>query len=207
MRALTIAILAGGKSSRMGQNKALLHIGEYPIIEHVINTANLLSPSELLIVTHSPQDYEHLGYRMVADTVKNQGAIGGIISALHHSQTDTILTLACDIPFVHPDLLKMLVDEFQKGDYQAVIPTVEGYPQGVLAIYHRDCLPYFESAIQNDQRKLKTIFNRLEGVKYLDESHWQSIDPQGRSFINVNTPDDLKSARTLWQDLNSPSVP
>ena len=179
MTTLTIAILAGGKSSRMGQNKALLRIGEYPIIEHVIATATLLSPSELVIVTNTPQDYLHLGYRM-----------------------ETVLTLACDLPFVHPDLLKMLVDEFQKGDYQAVIPRVESYPQGVLAIYHQGCLPYFESAIQNDQRKLKMIFNQLERVAYLDESRWQSIDPQGRSFININTPDDLKSARSLWQDLN-----
>jgi len=213
MMALTIAILAGGKSSRMGENKALLQVGGQPIIEHVIHTANQLLPTELLIITNTPQDYVHLGYRMVADTIKGQGAIGGIVSALHHSLTDAVLVLACDLPFVRLELLKLLIQEYNEGRYQAVIPTVDGYPQGVLAVYHRDCLPYFQSAIQNAQRKLKVIFNQLERVTYLDESHWQSIDPHGRSFINVNTPDDLASARLLWQqqststDVNSPFLP
>lgn len=199
MTALTIAILAGGKSTRMGQNKALMTIGDQSIIEHVIATSTCLSPSEILIVTNTPQDYAQFGYRLVADTITEQGAIGGIISALHHSLTDRVLILACDSPFVHPTLLKMMIQEFNNGQFQAVIPTVADYPQGVIAIYHRDCQPYFESAIQNDQRKLKSIFNQLNRVLYVDESYWQTIDPQGQSFININTPDDLERARTVWQ--------
>lgn len=197
MTALTVAILAGGKSSRMGQNKALLEIDGQSLIEHVIHTVNSLSPSELLIVTNTPQDYDYLEYRLVADTIRGQGAIGGIVSALHHSKTDAILIIACDMPFVQHDFLKLLIQKFAEGDYQAVIPTVEGYPQGVLAIYHRDCLPYFEFAIQHDQRKLQTIFSQLERVAYLDETQWQTVDPQGKSFMNINTPDDLDSARNV----------
>ena len=205
---LTVAILAGGKSSRMGRNKALLHIGEQALITRVIQASKPLLPSELLIVTNTPADYEHLGYRIATDTIKEQGAIGGIVSALHYSQTDAVLVLACDLPFVRTNLLKLLVHEFDQGHYQAVIPTVAGYPQGILAVYHRKCLPYFESAIQNDQRKLKTIFGRLEHVMYIDESQWQTADPQGLSFNNVNTPDDLKLARKLWrqhQKIEKPS--
>jgi molybdenum cofactor guanylyltransferase len=201
MTELTITILAGGKSSRMGHNKALLRIGEHTIIERVIRASTSVSPSEILVVTNTPQDSEHLGHRMVADTITGQGAIGGIVSALHHSQTDAVLVLACDLPFVRSELLEMLITEFHQEAYQAVMPTVEGYPQGVLAIYHKDCLSYFESAIQNDQRKLKTIFAQLEHVSYMDESHWENVDPNGYSFINVNTPDELVRARDLWRKL------
>ncbi len=212
MTALTVAILAGGESSRMGQNKAFIQIGNYALIEHVIHTANRLSPSELLIVTNTAQDYEQLGYRIVADTIMGQGAIGGIVSALQHSKTDAVLVIACDMPFVQLDLLKLLIQTFDEGGYQAIIPTIKGYPQGVLAIYHRDCLPYFKSAIQHDQRKLKIIFDQLKRVAYLDETDWQTIDPHAHSFLNINTPDDLDSARDTWQqsknaDINEPCSP
>lgn len=196
--ALSVAILAGGKSSRMGQNKALLTIGSKSIIQHVIDAVASLSPDALMIVTNTPTDYEHLGHKMVADTLTGYGAISGIVSALHHSNGNPVLVIACDMPFIQPALLNLLIEQFQHGSDQAVMPTIAGYPQGVLALYDPSCLPHFEAAVNAGQRKLKTIFDSLDNVHYIDESIWQAVDPNGHSFINVNTPDELNIARNHW---------
>lgn len=193
----TIAILAGGKSSRMGKNKALLKIGELTLIEHVIQSTKTLSPREIIIITNTPDDYQHLGYRMIADTILGQGAIGGIITALHHSQTEATLIMACDMPFIQPALLQLMLEQYENNDTLAVIPTVDSYPQGVLALYSRDCLPHFESVIASNHRKLKTIFDELSNIRYLDESIWQTVDAKGLSFMNINTPEELQSARQM----------
>lgn len=197
--ALSVAILSGGKSSRMGHNKALLTLGGKSIIQHVIDAVTPLSSDALMIVTNMPTDYEHLGHQMVADTITGHGAISGIVSALHHSKGNPVLVLACDMPFVQPALLNLLIEQFQHGTDRAVMPTVAGYPQGVLALYNASCLPHFEAAVNAGQRKLKTIFDSLDNVHYIDESMWQAVDPDGHSFINVNTPDELSIARKHWQ--------
>lgn len=191
---ISIAVLSGGKSSRMGQNKALLSLNGKTLIEHVLTTADSLTPTETFIITNTPPDYDNLPYRKVGDTHHGHGAISGIISALHHSATDYVLVIACDMPFVKTELLQHLIGHTHSSHYQAIVPMVDKYPQGVLAIYHKQCLPTFIGAIASDQRKLKHIIESLDNVCFVGD--WQQSDPQGLSFININTPADLETAQT-----------
>ncbi len=191
---LSVAILAGGQSSRMGQNKALLTLHGKSLIQHVLTTAEALNPAEILIVTNTPDSYAHLDYRMIADIHVGHGAISGIMSALSHSKTDHVLVIACDMPFVKTELLHLLINQAKSDIYQVIVPTVAGYPQGVLAIYHKSSLARINQAIEAGQYKLKEVLESLESVVYVDESLWQAIDPHRLSFTNLNTPADFDSA-------------
>lgn len=199
-QAITLAVLAGGKSSRMGVNKALQTIGDQALIEHVLAIHNHILFQDIMIMTNSPNMYKHLNYQTVADTHIGQGAVCGIHSALQHSTTEYVLILACDMPFIQTSLINLLIEHTQSSAYKAIIPTVKRYPQGVIALYHRDCLAHLESAIQQGQRKLKHIFESIIPIHYIDESQWQHHDPDGLSFMNINTPNQLSLAQALWAE-------
>jgi len=183
----------------MGQNKAHLRLGDKTLIEHVIHVGEQINDRDLFIISNSPDDCVYLSRTIVPDVEAGHGAISGLLTAVHHCANDYVLVMACDMPFVKIELVKQLADLAMTDDHLAVVPTVNGYPQGVLAIYHRECLPFFETAIQQGQRKLSHILEMLGSVQYVDEAIWKTADPDGRSFININTPNDLKHATTLWQ--------
>ncbi len=197
---ITLGVLAGGQSARMGVNKALQTIGDQTLIEHVLAIHNHILFQDIMIMTNSPDEYRYLGYPMFSDTHMGQGAVGGIHSALQHSTTEYVLILACDMPFIQKNLINLLIEHIQTSTYKAIVPTVKGYPQGVIALYHRDCLVYFESTIQQGQRKLKHIFESITPIHYIDEPQWQQYDPDGLSFMNINTPDQLSLAQALWAE-------
>lgn len=195
----TIAILAGGKSSRMGQNKALLKIGERTLIEHIIAIAQEINPAKILLITNSADEYRHLSLPMFADVLPDQGTVGGILTALTQSQYDRVLVMPCDAPFIQVSLAQKLLDQQLSGDYRAVVALKDDYPQSAFAVYHRACLSQFEQSIHNDQRKMSIILKTIDPIYYLPEHEWRAIDPQGLSFVNINTPDDLIAAQKLYE--------
>ena len=95
---VTGVILAGGKSRRMGQNKALIQLGDNSLIEHVIRRMRLVA-DELLLITNSPAEYAHLNVPMHGDIIPGTGALGGIYTGLTHASYDTVLCVGCDNPF------------------------------------------------------------------------------------------------------------
>ena len=105
---VTGVILAGGKSRRMGENKALLQLGDSPLIAHVIRRMNLVV-DELLLITNNRAEYAHLGLPMHGDIIPDTGALGGIYTGLMHASHDAVLCVGCDSPFLVPNLLTHLV--------------------------------------------------------------------------------------------------
>src|SRR5690348_11953504 len=101
---LTVAIMAGGKSSRMGTDKSFVVLVGKPLIEHVIARVSNLGQDETILITNKPDAYAHLGLSMYGDVIPDKGSLGGIYSAIHHSRSDYTLTVACDTPFVSPEL-------------------------------------------------------------------------------------------------------
>ena len=116
---VTGVILAGGKSRRMGENKALMRLGDDSLIGHVIRCLHDVT-DELLLVTNSPTEYAHLDVPMHGDILPDAGALGGVYTGVTHASHDAILCVACDSPFLEPKLLSYLVTVL--GEYDAVIP-------------------------------------------------------------------------------------
>ena len=189
----SVAILAGGKSSRMGRDKSFVELDSKPLIEHVISRTSGLGQQSTFIVTNGPNDYAHLGLRMAGDILPDKGSLGGIYTAIHESPADYTLVIACDMPFVNPDVLLLMLVSY--GGHDVVVPRVDGYPQGLHALYRKTCLPHIREKL--DANRLKVIgFYESVNVRYLDEDDYQSIDPHGTSFTNLNTPDELTDAQS-----------
>lgn len=195
MSDFTVAILAGGKSSRMGRNKALIKIGGQAILQRIISATADLGQFETILITNTPDLYTDYDLAMYSDIVPDSGSLGGIYTALFHSQTAYTVMIACDMPFVSADVLRIMLA--QRQNFDAVVPTVKGYLQGLHAIYRHTCLDLIRENIEQNKLKVSKIFEDLQ-VRYLDEIILADANSSGLALMNVNTPDDLKRAREFY---------
>jgi molybdopterin-guanine dinucleotide biosynthesis protein A len=194
---ITTAIQAGGSSSRMGRDKAFVELNGTPLIEHVIRRiANL--GDEILIVTNRLQAYSHLGIRTVPDAVPEAGALVGLYSALYAAQGDTVLVVACDMPFLNRALLEHQLQLASRAD--VVVPLHQNLYEPLHAVYvRRACLPALEESLQAGEERVVSFYPRVR-VLPVDEAVLDRWDPSGLSFFNVNTPQDLARAERLIAD-------
>ena len=190
----SVAISAGGQSSRMGTDKAFVTLRDKPIIEHVIERVRDLGQSETMLITNRPDDYAHLGLPMYSDVIPDKGALGGIYTAIERAKSQYVLVVACDMPFLNPKLLRYMLSLLETDSPpDVIVPRVENYPQGLHAIYSKACLDPIKQ--QLDENRLKVIgFYSQVNVHYLDEAVYQPFDPAGNAFFNVNTPEQLEEA-------------
>jgi molybdopterin-guanine dinucleotide biosynthesis protein A len=182
----SVAILAGGHSRRMGQEKALLPVGGRPVIQRVLWSIADLS-DDLLIVTNTPDMYRHLGQRMVSDVYPGKGALGGIYTAISAALHPHCLIVACDMPFLNTDLLSHLMT--LSAGFDVVIPLIQEFPETMHAIYGKACLEPIERRLLGDQLKIVDFFDDVR-VQYVPREEVARYDPTFRSFLNMNTPDD-----------------
>ena len=193
---VTGIILAGGSSSRMGRNKALLEVDGIPIITRTYRTLASLF-HEVIVVTNSPQDYVFLPCRKVPDIFPGCGSIAGLHSALAHSSTSHTFVTACDLPFLDPAIIRYLCDIRNEGyDYDAVVPLSVGGQEPLHAVYSSSCKDVFENAIQKCERKILDILGRMN-IRLVTNVELQSAGGQTKSFLNVNTPEEYERIRTL----------
>jgi len=191
---LTIAIQAGGESHRIGRNKALLPLAGRSLIEHVLARLEGLG-DEILITTNLPQDYSFLGLRLVADLVPGVGALAGLHTSLAAARWDSVLVVACDMPFISRPLLEHLVGLAPQADL--VIPRHGDKYEPLHAVYNRrNCLPALENALAAGSNRLISFLPQVK-VLPVEESELTRLDPQGLSFFNINTPEDLAQAEIL----------
>lgn len=203
--ALSVAVLAGGKSSRMGVDKAFVQVRGRPLIEDLLQDLAGLG-AEAFIVTNQPDPYRYLGVPLFGDVQPDQGALGGLYSALHHSTQPRTLCVACDMPFVVRPLLEHLAA--LSAGFDAVVPRLPpagGAADGRLeaepfrAVYARAaCLAPIRAALQAGRLRVISFFPDVR-VRFVDPAELERFDPQHRSFFNVNTPEDLEQARRLAQ--------
>lgn len=194
MEKFTVAIIAGGKSSRMGTNKSFVTLGGKPIIEHVIERVSNLGQAETLLITNRPDEYAYLNLPMHGDVLPEKGSLGGIYTAIHHSQHPHTLVVACDMPFINAELLQYMLTLRENVD--VVVPRVENYPEGMHAIYSKACLQPIRQRLEQDNLKIIGFYETVQ-VRSLDEPEYERFDSKGLSFFNVNTPEELEKARQL----------
>jgi len=193
MSEVSVAILAGGRSRRMGQDKALLPLGERSVIERVIERVLPLS-DDVTIITDLPGRYRHLGYRMVGDVYPGKGSLGGIYTAIHVAQYEYCVVVACDMPLLNTDLLAYLAG--LAPGFDVVVPRIEEFPETMHAVYGKGCLEPIQQQLLADQLKIIGFFEDVR-VRYVKYDEVSRFDPTFRSFINVNTPDDWERVRRM----------
>lgn len=192
MRDVSIAVLAGGKSRRMGQNKSFVLLNGRPMIEHILDQlATLALPT--FIVTNEPEAYARYEVPLVPDIVRDRGALGGIYTALRWSSTSCVLCAACDMPFLNSVLLRQLI-EHQTG-YDAVVARLSGIWQVFPGVYSHACLPILEASLRAGKLQLQAILNTLQ-ICPLEIDEVQLYDPLLQSFVNLNTPNELAQYRS-----------
>lgn len=193
---MTGAILAGGRSTRMGTNKALLPFGGRRIIESLLEKIHPLFP-EVLIIANDPEPYAPLGVRVLPDRIPEKGSLGGIYTALHGSAYPHTFCIACDMPLANPAVIAHLRD--RAAGYDVVVPrTTEGY-QPLHAVYGKTCLPHIEAMIRADRLKIDRLFP-LVRVRTVEAEELRPLDPSLRCFVNVNTREELEAAVRLTQE-------
>jgi molybdenum cofactor guanylyltransferase len=176
-----------------GEPKALLEVGSRRIIERVI-AALVPVLDDLLIVTNTPEQYAFLDLPMVSDAYPDHGSLGGIFSGLRAAPGDIAFTVACDMPFLHPDAVRLVVE--RAAEAEVVIPRVGDQLETMHAAYAKTCLPHIEQRLLAGQFKIVGFFDRVR-VREIPEAAIAAIREPHVLFMNVNTPDELERAREI----------
>jgi molybdopterin-guanine dinucleotide biosynthesis protein A len=196
---LTLSIQAGGKSSRMGVDKALLDFGGTTLIQHLLARLDSLA-SETLITTNHPEGYHFLGLPLIPDVIPARGALGGLYTALSAASQPLVAVVACDMPFASPAILRACREILQGDpDLDVAIPSTEYGLEPLHAVYRREtCLPAIKAAL--DTGKWKAIsWHSNVNVRVLSPQEVAVLNPDRLAFENVNTPAEFEAAVKLSQ--------
>ena len=193
-------VLAGGKSSRMGTEKALLELGGRPLIAHAV--AKLQDICAQVSVLSGNPDLAAYG-PLVADLHPGCGPISGIEAALAHSRFEWNLLVPVDVPFLPAAFLSDWVQHVvAKQDFRAAIFEAGGRPQPGVLLIHGSAKPHISAAIERGEYKLLPA---LQAAAHSSLLHIERLDAASASwFTNVNTPEELEAARRLVLEAGAP---
>jgi molybdenum cofactor guanylyltransferase len=181
---ITGIIMAGGQSTRMGKDKALLQIDGITLLERATEICKPVS-SEILISSNN-SEYEKFGFQIIPDEIKNCGPLGGIYSCLKKSDTDWNFILSVDAVFVETEFVRFLISN--TWEYDAVVPVHENSKEPLIALYHKRCIPIIETSINSGDFKMLHLLEKIN-VKEINSKEWLQKYP--RLFLNLNRPEDL----------------
>ncbi|HVN14797.1 MAG TPA: molybdenum cofactor guanylyltransferase [Anaerolineales bacterium] len=193
---LTISIQAGGQSRRMGEDKGLkLFLGR-PLIQRVIERVSPLA-DEIFVTTNLPQDYAFLGVRLVPDLKPGLGSLGGLYTALASASSPFVAAVACDMPFVSVELLKVMVQLIVEKEADVVVAKSAQGLEPLHAVYRRAaCLPIIKESLAAGQLRITSWFSLVKAY-ILEQDDYAAFDPEGRAFWNLNTPEEFAKAERL----------
>lgn len=188
---VTGVILAGGKSTRMGSNKALLPYRGGRFIEAIHRLfADIFS--EVILVTNTPDQYDFLPCRKEQDILKGMGVLAGIHSGLYHSSSPAIFAVACDMPYLVEGLIRHMASRADAGG--VLIPEGPDGLEPLHAVYGKGCLAAMETTLLSGQRRIVSFFDRTN-VSKMNLEQVAIFDPSFVSFMNINTPVDYYELR------------
>jgi len=192
---LAVAILAGGKSDRMGHDKALLNIGGMPMLKRIIDISNCIS-QEHLVVSNTPNMHDSFGWPIVSDSYRNKGPLGGLCTALNSVKSERLLLLACDLPYLRSDFLNYITGICTEKD--AVVPYYNR-PQPLCAVYRTALVTTIETLINQQQLSMRYFLKQIDVLQVLPDQ-WSHTKADHKLFSNINTPADYE---TINNDLPS----
>lgn len=181
----------------MGGNKALLSLPgskNVTFVEHLVSVLDMCCSEVLIVARDQVQAGEYVFHNMpvIVDETAGVGPLMGLYSGLQVISTVRALVMAVDLPFVQPALLSLLLSQPLPAD-TLLIPLIHNIPQVLLGIYPRSILPIVKEQLQRGRRDVRCLLELIP-VKYVEEAQLLQVDPELRSFVNINTPQDLKEA-------------
>jgi molybdopterin-guanine dinucleotide biosynthesis protein A len=198
----TIVIQAGGESRRMGQDKALVPFLGQPLIERILERIRGLA-DEILVTTNNPGAFQFLGVPLYPDLVPDRGALGGLYTALRAASHPLVGVVACDMPFLNPDLLAFEREKLMGTKADIVIPETSSGLEPFHAVYRRStCLEPVKSALDAGKWRVDAWFYQIK-LLALTSEEMRLYDPHLVSFWNVNTPEDLSHAQKMALEIES----
>ncbi|MGZ8464011.1 MAG: NTP transferase domain-containing protein [Candidatus Binatia bacterium] len=202
----TAVILAGGKSSRMGQPKALLRFAGEPLIVHMVRRLGRLF-SDTVVVAAAEQALPALPSTIVRDDVAYQGPVGGIYYGLKAARREICFVTSCDAPFLNLRLIAHLMAQIP--DYDVVVPFTQDRFQPLHAVYRKQVAPLLKEQLERGELRPIFLYDKVRTRK-ITEAEMHPFDPENLSFLNMNTPEDYQAALASWnerQRFNLETVP
>jgi len=194
MDPISVIVLAGGASQRMGTNKALLPAGQQQtLVSRVVGNLRALS-DDIVLVSNSPELYADLDVRHASDRFQAAGPLAGLHAGLLAARHAWAFVAACDMPLVNHRLVRYMV--VLAAGYDAVVPRVGRSIEPLHALYSRACLPAIEACLQSEQRRVISFYPDVR-VRYVDQREIAIFDRAGRTFSNANTPEEWERLRVL----------
>jgi molybdopterin-guanine dinucleotide biosynthesis protein A len=187
-------VLAGGKSSRMGRDKALLELGGVSLVERAARLTESAAGSATIVGTN--EAFGGLGLRVVADDWPGSGPLGGIATALRVTEARWNLVIACDLPYLTRAWLEFLVRSAARAEsgVGAIVPMNERGAEPLCAMYAKESEQAIRAALEGGTRKVTDGLAGLR-VKYLEPGEWKGFDSEGLLFKNMNSPEDYEEAQ------------
>jgi molybdopterin-guanine dinucleotide biosynthesis protein A len=198
MMPVTGVILAGGKSRRMGRDKAFLPFGKGILIERVIEVI-LQVTEDVILITNTPEPYQRFGLPMFSDIIPEAGSLGGIYTGLVSATTSYSLCLACDMPFVKSEFLRFLCET--AAEAEVVIPRNAEDFQPLCAVYSQACREPIRQKIEAGRLKITGFFDQVR-VRVIEGEVLTRYDPHDVMFFNANTPEEYEQARQMLETLS-----
>ncbi len=188
-------VLAGGRNRRFGALKSFINIEGVSIIAKNLALLRELF-HEVFISTNLPEPYSHLGAPLIGDVLPSRGPMSGIHSALLNAKGPGVFVAACDMPFLNKEVIMFILERRLRhcrecGPCDAVVPVFNDWPQPLSGIYSRTLLPYLEEGIVHEKTSLIRFLGDVDTF-FINEPEIRTIDPWGRSFMNINTIEDYK---------------
>ena len=198
----TGVILAGGDSRRMGRNKALMRLGDESLISRTLKRLQSVT-GETIVIANSVHLYSELELRVYEDLIPKSGALGGVYTGLTHAVNNTVVCVACDMPLLQPKLMSYLLSVL--GDHDVVVPYTremeeESNPklQTLCAVYTRRCKRVIRQMLGEGELRLHALCDRVK-VRRVPPREWREFDPDGLSFVNVNTREDFERVKEMLE--------
>lgn len=181
---ITAIILAGGKSKRMGADKALLEIDGLTLLERSISLCQKVCDD--IIISSDNEEHAKYGFPIIADEVDNCGPIGGISTCLKHSKTAWNFVISVDAAFVEKEFLTFLISNI--GECDLLVPIHKRGKEPLIALYNKSCLPAMEEKLQSGDFKMHNLLSSIN-TKFIDSNQW--LEKYPKLFHNLNRPEDL----------------
>ncbi|MBF0505505.1 MAG: molybdenum cofactor guanylyltransferase [Nitrospirae bacterium] len=201
-------VLAGGRNRRFPELKSFINIEGTPIIAGNLRLLKELF-REVFISTNDPGPYfelaGHFGATLVGDVLASRGPMSGIYSALINAKGPGVFVVACDMPFLNREVITFIRQRRLRycGEYgpcDAVVPVFNNKPQPLSGIYSQTLLPVLEDAVMHEKTSM-VRFLRDVRTYFIDEPDIREIDPEGRSFVNINTVEDYEAInKRIWKE-------
>ncbi|MBM4452395.1 MAG: molybdenum cofactor guanylyltransferase [Chloroflexi bacterium] len=199
--AVTGIVLAGGKSLRLGREKALEKLNAKSLLQWTIDSLSRVSGS-ILVVTSQEQfallSHAQCGGKVIVDIYPGKAALGGMYTGLSSASTAYSVVVGCDMPFLNNDLLQYQIA--LAGGFDVVALRIDGKVEPLHAVYSKTCLPFMKRLVSGSTLAISQLFNMVK-TRYVDEEEVKRYDPQCLSIFNVNTEEDLRRARALIKQI------